>query len=131
MKDPATLSHAKLAEIVRDLQDSLYLDGNSYSDEKDWSGSDVCDQAAWMLNKHGLRPTTDGEPREPAGDQVVTLRVTSPEVEDATHEDVVRTIEKLIAIGQADASDSMETREGTMDLDWELAITMDIEVSNN
>jgi hypothetical protein len=73
MKSPASLTRDELVEIVSGLLQILYGlekgDGSwTYAADKEWSGGDVCQDAAGLLDRFGLVPETDddGEPMERA-----------------------------------------------------------------
>jgi len=73
MINPATLSHEQLAEIVTGMVQILYGteqdDGSwTYAADKEWCGGDVCQDAAWLLDRFGLLPEAegDGEAMKPA-----------------------------------------------------------------
>ncbi len=72
MKNPANLSGDQLIEIVTGIVQVLYgvecEDGHwTYAADKEWSGGDICDGAAMLLDRFGLVPEVegDGEPMEP------------------------------------------------------------------
>jgi hypothetical protein len=73
MKNPADLSRDELIAIVTGLFQILYgrehEDGTwTYAADKEWSGGDVCEAAAALLDQYGLLPAAEGagEPMEPA-----------------------------------------------------------------
>ena len=73
MKNPASLLHDQLAEIVTDMVQMLYgteqNDGSwTYAADKEWSGGDVCEAAAGLLDRFGLLPQVEGsgEAMQPA-----------------------------------------------------------------
>jgi len=66
-KSPVDLTHEELVEIVTVLQRALYgrehRDGRwSYDADKQWSGGDVCEAVAELLDRFGLVPDSDGKP---------------------------------------------------------------------
>jgi len=61
MKTPDQLSQDELLGIVQAVQDRLYLDQNEsgaafWNPDKQWSGADVCQDLAGILDRHGLVP---------------------------------------------------------------------------
>ena len=61
MKTPDQLSQDELLDIVQAIQDRLYLDVNDqgvefWNPDKQWSGADVCQDLAGLLDQHGLVP---------------------------------------------------------------------------
>ena len=65
MNNPASLSHDQLVEIVTGMLQILYgvehEDGSwSYAADKEWSGGDVCEAAAGLLQPYGLVPEAEG-----------------------------------------------------------------------
>ena len=71
MKNPADLSRDDLTAIVTGLLQILYgherEDGSwAYAADKEWSGGDVCEAAASLLDRFDLVPETDGELMEGA-----------------------------------------------------------------
>jgi len=61
MKTPDQLSQHELLAIVRDVQRCLYLDHDDqeaefWNPDKQWSGADVCQDLAGILDQHGLVP---------------------------------------------------------------------------
>jgi hypothetical protein len=72
MKNPANLSRDQLIEIVTGMVQVLYGVEHeaglwTYAADKEWSGGDVCDGAAMLLDRFDLVPEVegDGEPMEP------------------------------------------------------------------
>jgi hypothetical protein len=66
MRSPATLPHSQLVEIVTSLQRILYgrqdEEGRwSYSSHKQWSGGDVCEATAELLDRFDLVPQSEGD----------------------------------------------------------------------
>ena len=97
MKNPADLSRDELIAIITGLLQILYgheSDNGAwiYAADKEWSGGDVCEAAASLLDRFNLVPTTDGdgEPMEcegrllaGAGDDQVpryALRIDGPQL---------------------------------------------------
>lgn len=73
MKNPASLSHAELLEIVTGMAQILYGieqdDGSwTYAADKEWCGGDVCEASAGLLDRFGLLPEAEdqGGPIQPA-----------------------------------------------------------------
>ena len=61
MKTPDQLSQDELLGIVQAVQDRLYLDQDDqgaefWNPDKPWSGADVCQDLAGILDQHGLVP---------------------------------------------------------------------------
>jgi hypothetical protein len=61
MKTPDQLSRDELLRIVQAIQCRLYLDVNAqeaefWNPDKQWSGADVCQDVAGLLDQHGLVP---------------------------------------------------------------------------
>lgn len=61
MRLPRELSSKDLQTIVESVQQCLYLDhdrddGFIWNPDKPWSGADVCDHVAHVLDEHGLVP---------------------------------------------------------------------------
>ena len=72
MKNPADLSHDELIAIVSELLRLLYAhqqdDGTwCYATDKQWSGGDVCEAVASLLDRFGLvpEPKDDGKVMPP------------------------------------------------------------------
>lgn len=64
MKSPHELTHDQLAEIVSLVQDAMYLDVRTdrYDRDREWSGADVCQDIAAVLERFDLMPeSTDDE----------------------------------------------------------------------
>lgn len=66
MKNPTDLSRDELTAVVTGLLQILYGREHdhgawTYAADKEWSGSDVCEAAASLLNRFDLVPETDGE----------------------------------------------------------------------
>jgi hypothetical protein len=64
MKTPDQLSQDELLRIVRAVQCRLYLDHDDqgaefWNPDKQWSGADVCQDLAGILDQHGLVPARE------------------------------------------------------------------------
>ena len=88
MKNPADLSRDELTTIVTGLLQVLYgrerEDGAwTYAADKGWSGGDVCEATASLLNGFDLVPEADGEFMKAASpeDQIprYALRIDGPQ----------------------------------------------------
>ena len=65
MKNPANLTRNELIEIAMGLVQILYgveqPDGSwTFECDKEWSGADVCQDAALLLSQYGLCPDAEG-----------------------------------------------------------------------
>ncbi len=61
MRNPDQLSQDELLGIVRAIQCRLYLDrddqgAENWNPDKQWSGADICQDLAGILDQHGLVP---------------------------------------------------------------------------
>ena len=61
MRKTVDLTKKELAKIVTAVHEILYLDISHHSQpywnpDKEWSGADVCQDVAYVLDKHGLVP---------------------------------------------------------------------------
>lgn len=140
MKDPASLTHAQLVEIVRVAQDLLFLadDGSigvgeakhphdwKYDPDKECDCADACAILTESLERHGLMPEHAGTEIDRPTSRVVTLRVRN--YGKASVNTVQRVINTLIEIGQADAADSIDEQE--CDPDCRLANKLHIAVGD-
>ena len=73
MKNPANLTRSELVRIATGMLQILYGEERqagswTYTADKEWSGGDVCQDAAGLLDRYGLVPEAEGhgEPMEPA-----------------------------------------------------------------
>ena len=71
MKNAANLSRDELTALVTGLLQTLYGREHdngtwTYAADKEWSGGDVCEAAASLLDRFDLVPETDGELMESA-----------------------------------------------------------------
>ncbi len=61
MRRPCDLTKSELIHIIFSIQQLLYLDDAEDQDpfwnpQKQWSGADVCQTIATLLDEHGLVP---------------------------------------------------------------------------
>ena len=61
VRSPSELSRDELEDIVESVQRHLYIDLDDrrrafWNPDKIWSGADVCDFLAYVLDEHGLVP---------------------------------------------------------------------------
>jgi hypothetical protein len=61
VRSPSELSRVELEHIVASVQRYLYVDLDDqrcafWNPDKIWSGADVCDFVAYILDEHGLVP---------------------------------------------------------------------------
>jgi len=59
MKNPKTLTHGQLAEIVRILQELLYWNPKTgqFDCDREWDAGDICQEIAALLEENDLIPT--------------------------------------------------------------------------
>jgi len=67
MKNPEFLTREQLVEIVQVIQEIMYLDPHSgkFDCDREWSGTDVCQDIALLLDRFERLPSSNGDDLAP------------------------------------------------------------------